>query len=74
MRNSNVAAKPVRSATTAIGEKPKIIACLPSTGASPKKKAEARAALIPVDCPFFIVVFIYLFDWQSVDCRVGCSA
>ena len=44
---NSAAAKKVRTATTAIGEKPRFIALFPKTGASPKKTAEQMADEIP---------------------------
>ena len=44
------AAKPVRSATTAKGEKPSVMASFPKTGANPRNTAELNAAAIPAVC------------------------
>ena len=42
--NNNKAARAVRVATTNKGGKPRFIANFPNTGASPKYKAEVKAA------------------------------
>jgi hypothetical protein len=47
-RNIIVAASPVRSATTNKELNPDNIAHLPKTGANPNKKADDRAARMPV--------------------------
>lgn len=46
------AAKPVRSATTAKGVKPNVIASFPRTGAKPRNAAELKAARTPAVCFF----------------------
>ncbi len=49
-KNKIPAAKLVRSATTANGVNPWVMASFPKTGANPRNTAELKAAYIPVFC------------------------
>jgi hypothetical protein len=61
------AAKPVRKATTANGEKPCVMASFPKTGANPKNIAELNAANIPADCFFCKSASLYGYPcWDEL--------
>ncbi len=60
------AAKLVRRATTAKGEKPWLIASLPKMGAIPRNTAELKAAKIPAECFFCKEYRPLQFHWRGL--------
>ena len=66
-----VAAKLVRTATTANGVNPWLMASLPKTGASPRKNAELNAANTPAVCFLckYTALYVRSYERTSFDKR-----